>query len=251
MKVKPWFRYTPPRSRDFRRAVTGVPNTSQLEREREIRSRILAASPTWADRERGRQLAKAKPGVPAALGCCPINGQLYQVYIVSRAMKVIKDCPKAWMVTIYDQDTAISTHELKTFNWKRHHDRVRRRLQRALGKAFVAVGFGEIDWADDAKVFRPHHHVVMANTSANDIESLRRYYPTERSMKVQPLANPLRQIAYASKLVVYCRPLQQGSATRGRAQRLPTKQFRAHMAYLSEHEFTEFVFCMNCRLDGR
>jgi hypothetical protein len=120
MKAKPWLKYTPPRSRDFRKAVAGVPNTWQLEREREIRSRILKASPTWADRELGRQLEKAKPGVPAALGCCPINGQLYQVYIVSRAMKVIRAYPKAWLVTISTTKASSTTRTLCRHACRRH-----------------------------------------------------------------------------------------------------------------------------------
>ena len=103
-----WQDYRPPKQRDFRLHVDRVRNATQFEEERDTRARLLQSSPQLQDRELGKLLAAARPGKPADTGCCPVNGELYRIYIVSRTLKALGRTEPSWLVTVVDPDDGVT-----------------------------------------------------------------------------------------------------------------------------------------------
>jgi hypothetical protein len=93
--------------------------------------------------------------------------------------------------------------------------------------------------------------LVIANASRHDLEGLRRFYRRRRSMKVQKLRHPARQIAYMFKFRVYRKAPFRLANGKAKNQRLRPTELRAHLAHLSKNEFADFVFCQNFRLAER
>lgn len=244
---KVWWRYRPPAGRDLWH-LTRCPGLEHYERERDYRVKLLATSACPDHRQLARILASAHGGQPAGTTACPISAALFQRFAVSRVLAAIRRYAEVWFVTLVDEDADISLDELTNLSWPTRHARVRRRIVRAVGRHALVVGVGELDWSETDSVFRVHHHLMIANASRREVEGLRRFYRRNRSMKVQRLAAPARQVAYMLKFCAYRKAPFRSMAGKAKNQRLRPPELRAHLAHLSRHEFTDFVFCQNFRL---
>jgi hypothetical protein len=251
----PWWGHHPPRHRDIRRLVPGGPTLEKLQAERDERIRILRGSENIEHWRLADALANAEPGKPVNLGACPLNARLFQIYATSQVLEQLEALPDLYMVTVADGYEAISVEGLLSLNWQRHHNRLRRRIERSVSRAAVGVGIGELEFHDVTKTFHPHHHLFMGDVSRSELERLRRHYPSVEGvappMRIDLVPDRARQISYALKLKVLRKPFSRSSPQRVPAFRLRPPEFRAHMAYLAEIDLRRLLFGLRVRLDAR
>lgn len=252
-----WLRYRPPRRRDIRRLSTKFWKISKAEKERAKRLEILSRGGT-TDRKLAQALRRGEPGQPGPSYCCPLVARRFQIFFVSRALRVdARAKSRGILVTVLDPKNAVPFGNLEDINWRRLNGQLRRRLERTLGKDVVVVGMGEVETDYDLKVWQPHHHLVIYGTAEDALEKLRKaHYPKltdgAKPMLVSQKYSLPGWYAYASKLMTF-RKLQSvdgetGKVTSIRRVRLKAPEFRQLMRYLSRRVPTSFVFSMNCHI---
>jgi hypothetical protein len=251
----PWWGYHPPRHRDIRRLVSGGPTLEELQAERDERVRILRGSENIEHWRLADALANAEPREPVALGACPLNTRLFQIYAASQILAQLEPFPDLYMVTVADARDAIREEGLPSLDWLRHHNRLRRRIERSVSRTAIGVGVGELEFHDETKTFHPHHHLFLGNVSRDELEGLRRHYQFVEGggapMRVDRVPDRPRQISYALKLNVLRKPFLRTSPQRTRAVRLRPPEFRAHMSYLAAIDLRRLLFGLRVRLDSR
>jgi hypothetical protein len=250
----PWLHYEAPQSRDIIRQVSGAPTTIDLVNEREKRIKILAGSRQSVHREVAAKLRLAPYCEPALTAACPLFVRKWQVYVASRMLKAFRrfSNEEIFMVTIGDRQT-LTPHEFMSFDIKRFKKRVRKRLERHLPEQAVVFGVCEFDFDSQLQVFRPHCHLFIAGVPRPILDAARWHYLPERNyglkslMRIDEVTDLPRQLSYALKTVIYRRP-PRVSHRREKGRRLRVSYFRAHMAYLDQHQLGDFIFCINARL---
>ena len=250
-----WWNYRPPHRSDIRIHVSGGPSDHALQHEREIRARILATSPELKHRRLAEKLRAAEPGVPVDLGCCPVNARMFQIYAAAQILEALRNVPRLRMLTVADAGDAVSAEDLPAIDWRRRHNRLRRRLERSVSPHAIAIGIGELDFDTATSTFRPHHHVFIGNCTRNELEELRRHYPSIAGagapMRVDAVSDLARQLSYSLKLTVLRKPFLRTGVTRPPGYRLLPDDFRRHMAYLAHLDLRQLLFGFNARIDGR
>ena len=251
----PWWGYHPPRRRDIRRMVSGGPTVDALQEERDERIRILRGSENIEHWRLADALANAEPREPVNLGACPLNTRLFQIYASSRILEQLEPLEEMFMVTVADAREAVGVEGLPLLKWQRHHNRLRRRIERSVSSATVGVGVGELEFHDDTKTFHPHHHLFLGNVNRDELEGLRRHYPFVEGvgppMRIDPVQDRPRQISYALKINVLRKPFSRSGPQRARTVRLRPPEFRAHMAHLAQIDLRHLLFGLRVRLDAR
>jgi hypothetical protein len=182
-----WLRHGPPRRRDIRRLSKKFWKKSKAEKERTKRVEILSRGGK-TDRKLARALRRAEPGAPAAVYCCPLVARRFQIFFVSRALRV--DGPaksRGILITLLDPKNAVPFDNLEEINWRRLNGQLRRRLERTLGKDVVVVGMGEVEADYDLKVWQPHHHLVIYGTTEDALEKLRKAHYQELPDCAKPM----------------------------------------------------------------
>src|SRR5260370_30563004 len=82
-----WLRHGPPRRRDIRRVSKKFWKISKEEKERAARAEILLRG-RKTDRKLAQALRRAEPGQPGFTYCCPLLARRFQIFFVSRALRV-------------------------------------------------------------------------------------------------------------------------------------------------------------------
>jgi hypothetical protein len=251
-----WLRYRPPEHRDIRRIFKKFWKKSKAEEERAKRIEMLSTG-RKTDRKLARALRAAKPGELAAVYCCPLLARKFQIFFVSRALKIGEQARDAGIpITLFDPKTAVPFSKLNDIDWRKLHGQLRRRLERTLGKEVMIVGMGEVEADYGRKVWQPHHHLVIYGTTRHDLRKLRKAHYRVLPNGIRPMVISKRKdiegwYAYASKLMTF-RKLQIGNEETEklsvRRVRLKTSEFRQLMRYLSRRIPTSFVFAMNCSI---
>jgi hypothetical protein len=251
----PWWGYHPPRHRDIRCLVSGGPTLEKLQAERDERIRILRGSEKLEHWRLADALANAEAREPVNLGACPLNARLFQIYAASQILEQLEPFEELFMVTVADAREAIRVEGLPSLDWRRHHNRLRRRIERSVSSVTVGVGVGELEFHDETKTFHPHHHLFIGNVSRDQLEGLRRHYQTVEGagapLRIDRVPDRQRQISYALKLNVWRKPFSRSGPQRARTVRLRPPEFRAHMAYLASIDLRRLLFGLRVRLDSR
>jgi hypothetical protein len=252
-----WLRHSPPAHQDIRRLSEKFWKISKAEEERAARAEILSRGGK-ADRKLAQALRRAVPGQPGSTYCCPLLARRFQIFFVSRALRVdARAKSRGILITLLDPKNAVPFGNLEDIHWRKLNGQLRRRLERTLGKDVVVVGMGEVEADYDLKVWQPHHHLVIYGTTEDALKTLRNAHYQElpdcaKPMLVSGNHNLPGWCAYASKLMTF-RKLQSvdgetGKVTSIRRVRLKAPEFRQLMRYLSRQVPTSFVFSMNCRI---
>ena len=251
-----WLSYRPPEHRDIRRIFKKFWKKSKAEEERAKRIEMLSTG-RKTDRKLARALRQAEPGEPAAVYCCPLLARKFQIFFVSRALRVgevTKD--DGIPITLFDPKTAVPFSKLNDIDWRKLHGQIRRRLERTLGKKIVVIGMGEVEADYERKVWQPHYHLVIYGTTRDELRRLREAHYRVLPNGIRPMVISKRKdlggwYAYASKQMTF-RKLQIVNKETGsvsfRRVRLKTSEFRRLMRYLSRRVPTSFVFAMNCSI---
>jgi hypothetical protein len=247
----PWLGYDPSRY-DIRKLVGDTPTMAKLDIERDTRAAILMASDNPTYRELGELLHELDDGVPLPMGHCPLNAYLFQVWSVSKALRVFADFRDMAMVTVFDRDDECEPSELGQIDWPKLHANLRARIMATMGTSVTVLAAGEVDYNDKTGLFRPHHHVFIAGYGPWSLGRFKFWYPEKGTCEVDLLPS-LRErataMSYATKNIAYLHPFEQQGPERCNF-RLHPREFRPHMHYLSEHDYRDFLFCMNHRLPG-
>jgi hypothetical protein len=147
-----WLRFRPTRRRDIRRLSTKFWKISKAEEERAARAEILSRGGK-TDRKLAQALRRAEPGQPGSTYCCPLVARRFQIFFVSRALRVDRRAKsRGILITLLDPKNAIPFGNLEDINWRKLNGQLRRRLERTLGKDVVVVGMGEVEADYDLKV---------------------------------------------------------------------------------------------------
>ncbi len=245
----PWLKYCPVRY-DICKLVDGTRTTAQLNIERDTRAAILMASDDDEYRELGQLLHEVNGSVPVSMGHCPINAYLFQVWSVSKALRVFADFRDMAMMTVFDRGDECKPSELGRIDWTKLHAKLRARIMASMGTSVTVLGAGEVDYNDKTGLFRPHHHVFIAGYGPWSLGRFKFWYPGEGTCEIDhlpTLRERARAMSYALKNIAYLHPFDQVGPKRCNV-RLHPREFRSHMKYLSEHDFRDFLFCMNHRL---
>ena len=252
-----WLRHGPPRRRDIRRLSKKFWKISKAEKERAKRVEVLSRGGK-TDRKLAQALRRAEPGQPGSTYCCPLLARRFQIFFVSRALRVDRRAKsQGILITLLDPKNAVSFDNLEDVDWRKLNGQLRRRLERTLGKDIVVVGMGEVEADYDLKVWQPHHHLVIYGTTEDALKTLRKAHYQQlpdcpKPMLVSEKYHLPGWYAYASKLMTF-RKLQSVNGdtekvTSIRRVRLKAPEFRQLMRYLSRQVPTSFVFSMNCRI---
>jgi hypothetical protein len=216
-----------------------------------VRMDILAHSNNRTDRQLFESLGNAPNRKPASVGCCPILARRFQIFFASRAFRIHdSQCGDSERYTLFDLSDAVPYGELHTIKWKKLHNRLRRRLERILGKNVVAYGMGEVEWDQSRGMWQPHYHLMIYNASDAGFRALRKkHYGTKRRgprpmlrSKSQPIG---RWLTYMSKLTAFAK--SPGGDPTGRT-RLPENLSRHYFRYISRNAPTTCVFAMGCKI---
>jgi hypothetical protein len=151
---------------------------------------------------------------------------------------------------LFDLKDAVPFGELNTVDLRKLHLKLRRRLERSLGKNVVVVGFLEVEADEERGVWQPHHHITIYGATKKQLRRLRRkHYKAEKTgprpmmkSKPQPIA---KWFSYQSKLNAFGKSVEVPGGP-PRRTRLPEKLSRQFFRFVSRERPTSFVFCMNC-----
>jgi hypothetical protein len=136
---------------------------------------------------------------------------------------------------------------------KKLHSRLRRRLERSLGKETVAFGLIEFEPDEARRTWQPHHHLTISNVPGVRLLELRRRHYQQSKSSTRPMlvqdecdtgwyAYMSKQTAFRKLLVVTTDGKEY--IQRKRLRRAQTGEF---MRFLSQTLPTSLVFAMNCR----
>ena len=116
-----WLSYRPPEHRDIRRIFKKFWKKSKAEEERAKRIEMLSTG-RKTDRKLARALRDAKPGEPAAVYCCPLLARKFQIFFVSRALRVGEVAKDDGIpITLFDPKTAVPFSKLNDIDWRKLH----------------------------------------------------------------------------------------------------------------------------------
>ena len=248
-----WLKHEPDEARDIQRLDDSCMSVDSACHERDTRIKIMSASSRETDRDLAAVLSSARGGEPAAVGCCPVTACRFQSFYVDRALQVHDDQQKKGKrYTFFDPKDAVPFGKLHTVNWRKLHQKFRRRLQRTLGKHVVVIGFGEVEADEERGVWQPHYHVTIYGAKNRKLKELRRKHYGAKRTGVRPMrkskAEPIAKwFAYQSKLNAFGKLVDSNGGPPKRT-RLPDDLSRQFFRYVSRHLPTAFVFSMNCRI---
>ena len=252
VKRQKWLHYKAPSRRDITLISPNFWQTKSAETERAKRIKLLQGG-NDKDRALSRALAKARSGQPAEVMCCPLAARNFQIFFTARALKIAPiDPASSYAITLVDPEDAIPFNQLERIDWRRYHQKLRRRLERCLGRNVIVIGMGDVEADYDRHVWLPHYHLAVFNVTYDALETLRdRHYKcdgnSERRMKCVPLRDA-GWYSYISKLIAFRKVVSVGSDGRKLTQRkrLKVPEFREYMRYLSTRQPTVHIFAMNC-----
>jgi hypothetical protein len=219
--------------------------------ERDTRMEMLARSNNRTDRQILESLANAAKRKPASVGCCPLLARRFQIFFASRGFRIHdSQCGDSERYTLFDLSDAVPCGQLHTIKWKKLHNRLRRRLERILGKNVVAYGMGEVEWDESRGMWQPHYHLVIYNASDAAFRALRKKHYRAKRRGPRPMLRSKPQslerwLTYMRKLTVFAKSPGEGPGSR---IRLSVGLSRQHFRYISRNAPTTFVFAMGCRI---
>lgn len=218
--------------------------------------------------ERGTRVSLLKQGTPASCAladyldafdaeesadvlCCPILGLQFKEWFVSESIRVFSRWPdsKLRIVTLCQKSDDIPFGKLRKSNLRRTKMRLRRQIERSVSKYAVVLGCNEVSPDFEHKVWQVHHHLLFANCKSREIRRLREFHRrgirNHKPLVIQRLKDPMRQIAYAAKLVCFYRPVQQQGAIRPPGRRLPLRRHNEHMRFMARRSVDDLIFAFN------
>jgi hypothetical protein len=198
-------------------------------------------------------LSSARDNEPAGVGCCPLTACIFQAFFTDRALEVHHAQDKnGKRYTFFDPKDAVPFGKLYTVDERTLNLKIRRRLERSLGKDIVVIGFCEVEADEERGVWQPHHHVTIYGAKSRRLKELRRkHYKAKRTgprpmlkSKPKPIA---KWFAYQSKLIAFGKWVD-GHGGQPVRTRLPDKLSREYFRFVSRRLPTSLVFSMNCRI---
>ena len=241
-----WLTYEPPHQRDIRLIKSNFKTLGACERERDVSAHILSNG-SRRDRALGDDLRDAQRGKLARTFCCPLLARQFQIFFVSRSLKVIQRCEQRALLTLFDPDDAVE--DLEGVDWPKMHARLRRRLGRCIGADTVALGVGEVEFDETRALWQPHYHLVLVDATEEGLSRLRKHHYASkkgeaRSMVRSAETDLVGWLAYMSKLMAFRKIPAAGGGTH--RVRLKPRHFRKFLRYAAEHNPSTFVFTLNC-----
>ena len=126
--------------------------------------------------------------------------------------------PRLRMLTVADAGDAVSAEDLPAIDWRRRHNRLRRRLERSVSPHAIAIGVGELDFDTATSKISPSsprlHWQLHAERTRRAPPSLSQYSRRGGSQRVDEVSDLARQLSYSLKLTVLRKPFLRTGATR-------------------------------------
>lgn len=180
---------------------------------------------------------------------CPGCARCYRRWLFGQILQLYPNDIDGTVVTIL-LETSMEIMDLNPRDWRRT---LRHRIEAAaLGDEVIVGGF-EMSWRWREQLWVLHAHLVVPNCSRKQYRALSsKTDPVKLSKPVmgQPVRNLIDQVSYTSKFTTYHRPFKQQNGRKPPAKPLNDVQHRHLVAWMSQFEFTEFLFLYGCRRFG-
>ena len=208
-----------------------------------------------------KKLQHCDEGGRCLLPICPRCLRQVRRWFVSEAMQCLHG-EDLLAVTLVPAEHAIPPGELEHFDLINFKETLSRQLSRAgLGDAIVIGGvdfsFCERSDGEFEPHWRPHFHLIVANTEADQIRSgLKRHYPSaesvSRPIKIQEVEGLMGAISYAMKPFFTRRVSYVDNNEKIRHRKYPLKndQTREISEFMSRLTITDRMFLKNVRRRG-
>ena len=223
--------------------VDGFETKPKMTDERRERIKLLEKG-NLRDKRLARLLTEHEGGKPAPLLSCPLFARKARMWWFANLHRIMQPFPQVFVVHLLFLDEAIPFGALQTTDWPKIAMRLRRQIERSAGRDVVAMGGFELKANYEESVWLPHAHVAVANCTRKQLETLRRHYPENRQMQVDPLRDP-KQLLYTQKLNCLHRPLKRTGPVRPKSRRLRLRQHNEFMRWLAQYRPTELLFVLN------
>jgi hypothetical protein len=166
--------------------------------------------------------------------------------------------PAVWvqlkLITLVHEDWIVPKSEILRFSPKTLVDRVRHQFLRAGVTGAIVVGAVHGEFDQQGQFWQPHLHLIAKGMSRESMRRLRqKHYRRSagiyRSMVVQPLRNPVRQISYLLKSYWPMKARYVGTDGRKHStfQRIPEPHHSAYLVMLDEFNLLALVLLVGVR----
>ncbi len=188
---------------------------------------------------------------PCEQPACAVCARDYRLWLTPQLLGLVSEYVGPYQVATIFLGT-FGPGRLHQADVKRHHDRLRQRLNRAGCKGAIFVGGTEVVWQSGRWLL--HVHLLAIGAHESVWQELRARWPrvgVRIPIKVDRLNDPERQVSYLQKFVTYHRPGARGLRGRGRAYPLPPDRLAELVDWWSGCSFSDFLFAYGARRRGR
>ena len=177
---------------------------------------------------------------------CALCARPFRIQLTEEKLALVAALPGPHRdVTIYLD--SIEAGRLPYVDLKRHHEKLRVRLNRCGFRGSIIVGGTEAGWNARKRVWILHLHALAIGVPPEAWAELRRRLkraPEPKPVHDAPLRDAARQLSYQQKFTTFHRPSRTGG---GRAVPLPPPRLAELAAWLANYEFESFMFLFGAR----
>lgn len=147
------------------------------------------------------------------------------------------------LLTLVPTNSFIDPEELDEVDVRRRHNTLTQRIRRSGLHHAIIIGGTEVTYKGDRKQVSVHEHLIVANCTIQEIESLRHWYADKsqgvREMRIDPIKRDTLK-----KVASYClKNLTYGTDEHGRRKvRPPSHVENEHLLFLDRYTFRQLMF---------
>jgi hypothetical protein len=186
-------------------------------------------------------------GEPCFVPYCPICARRYRRWLIGQTLPFFFGIEvPAFFVTILLEECGVG--DLHKIDVERSRRRLRTRMHRTLLPGAILVGGIEVGLKDERWLI--HAHLACLGPAEAELRRLAGSHERSRALDIRQLRDVVRQVSYLQKFSTFHRPGQQTGSGRSRAYPLPAARSRELAAWMSDHEFEDFLFLYGARRRG-
>jgi hypothetical protein len=235
--------FRPLKRHSARRLVEHFETQTKMTRERWDRIELLEKGDA-KDRKVARFLDDYDDGKPAPILSCPLLARKVRLWLFAEIHRTMESFRQVFVLHLLFRDAAMPFDALRSVDWRTIAMRLRRQIERAVGRDVVAMGGFELKADYARRMWLPHAHIAVANCTRKKLEALRDYYDQDGQLQIDPVRNP-EQLLYAQKLNCFRELKRNGPRRQGSRKRLRMPQLNEFLRWISRYRPTELLFALN------